>query len=110
MTRFSAEIAAAIAMGLVGASSPAFGQQPALVNVDIKNVADNIARNIKADVSQIPLSIQVPVDVAATVCGVAAQVLGPQAASGSAQCAATSTSAALDRLVQDKVKSNTGEK
>ncbi len=110
MTRYSAELATAIALCLAGASSAAIAQQPSLVNVDIQKVATSIAQTIKADVSQIPLSIQVPVDVAAGVCGVAAGALGAQAASGTAQCTATSTSTALNQVVQDKVKSNTGEK
>lgn len=85
--------------------SPATAQQSGLVNVDVSNVANNIARNINVDVSQIPVTVQVPIGIAANVCGVNANVLAQQGA-GAAQCTATSTSNALDNLVQRQLKSN----
>ena len=98
-------IAAAFGLGTLLAASGAFAQG-SLVNVDVHNVANNIAKNINVDVSQIPVTVQVPIGVAATVCGVAANVLGTQAASGNAQCAATSTSTALNNIVQSQLKKN----
>lgn len=94
---------AAAFLGLAVASG-AFAQQNGLVNVDVSNVANNIAKNISVDVSQIPVTVQAPIGIAATVCGVAANVLGTQAPSGNAQCTATSTSTALDNLVQNQLK------
>lgn len=84
---------------------PAEAQQSGLVNVDISNVANNIARNINVDVSQIPVTVQAPIGIAANVCGVNANVLAQQG-TGAAQCTATSTSNALDNLVQRQIKSN----
>ncbi len=84
---------------------PAHAQQSGLVNVDVSNVANNIARNINVDVSQIPVTVQAPIGIAANVCGVNANVLAQQGA-GAAQCTATSTSNALDNLVQRQIKSN----
>ncbi len=84
---------------------PAEAQQSGLVNVDISNVANNIARNINVDVSQIPVTVQAPIGIAANVCGVNANVLAQQGA-GAAQCTATSTSNALDNLVNRQSKSN----
>ncbi len=84
---------------------PAEAQQSGLVNVDISNVANNIARNINVDVSQIPVTVQVPIGIAANVCGVNANVLAQQGV-GAAQCTATSTTNALDNLVQRQIKSN----
>ena len=79
----------------------AFAQaQSGLVNVNVSNVANDIARNLSVDVSQIPVTVQAPIGVAANVCGVAANVLGQQAASGNASCAATTTSTALNQVVQ----------
>lgn len=91
------------------AAAPAFSQQSGVVNVDIRNVANNIAQNLKVDVSQIPVTVQAPVSVAANVCGVAANVLGQQAAGGAGQCTAQSTSTALDQVVLRQVK-GTGQK
>lgn len=86
------------------AAAPVFAQQSGLVNVDVHNVANNIAQNLKVNVSQIPVTVQVPVGVAANVCGVAANVLGQQAAGGGGSCTATSTSTALNNIVQQQLK------
>ena len=99
----SKSIAAAAVIGLAFASSGAFAQG-SLISVDVSNVANNIAKNISVDVSQIPVTVQAPIGIAATVCGVAANVLGSQAPSGNANCTATSTSTALDMLVQNQLK------
>ena len=87
----------------------AYAQQSGLVNVSLSNVANNIAKNLSVDVSQIPVSVQVPIGVAANVCGVAANVLAQQAASGTGSCSASSTSTALDQVVQKQAKA-TGQK
>jgi hypothetical protein len=89
------------------AASGAFAQQSGLVNVDVHNVANNIAKNINVNVSQVPVTVQAPIGVAATVCGVAANVLGQQHGSGSGSCTATSTSSALDQIVMAQLKRNT---
>ena len=95
----------AVIAALVGlAGAPAFAQQSGLVNVDISNVRTDIAKNIQVDVNQVPVTVQAPISVAATVCGVAANVLGTQAASGNAQCQAKSTSTALNQIVQKQIK------
>ncbi|SEK34284.1 hypothetical protein [Nitrosovibrio tenuis] len=84
----------------------AFSQQSGFVKVDLGgSVAKDIAKNIKADVSQIPVSVQVPVKVAATVCHIAADLLTAEAESGTGSCTAVSTSHALDRIVLDQIKS-----
>src|SRR4029079_4387843 len=77
-----------------------------LVNVSVNNVANDIAKKLSVDGSQIPVRVQVPIGVAATVCGVAANVLGTQAPSGNASCTATSTSTALNNIVQSQLKRN----
>lgn len=92
------------AVAVLSIAPTAFAQQSGLINVDIRNVANNIAKNINVDVSQIPVTVQAPVTVAATVCNIAADVLGTQAASGSGSCTAKSTSSALDKIVLDQIK------
>ena len=83
----------------------AHAQQSGLVNVDVSNVANNIAQNINVDVSQIPVTVQAPIGIAAKVCGVNANVLARQG-TGAAQCTATSTSTALNQIVQREIKQN----
>jgi hypothetical protein len=100
-------IAAIVGLSAVVATGAiAQPRQSGLVNVEVSNVANDIARNVNVDVSQIPVTVQVPVGVAATVCGVAANVLGTQAPSGNASCTASSTSTALDQIVQRQLKRN----
>lgn len=100
---------AAAALGFVFAATGAYAQvttQEGLVSVNVSNVANNLAKNLSVDVSQIPVTVQAPIGIAATVCGVAANVLGSQRDAGNAGCTATSTSSALDNLVQRQLKAS----
>lgn len=99
-------LAATFSVVALGMTTPALADaQSGLVNVDVSNVANNIAKNISVDVSQIPVTVQVPVGIAANVCGLDANVLAKQAQGGTANCGATTTSTALDQLVQRKLSS-----
>jgi hypothetical protein len=96
----STVIAAGFAFALSGA---AFAQQQnGLVNVNISDVVDDIAVAINVDRNQIPVTVQVPVGIAANVCNVSAAVLAQQAADA-APCDATTTSQALNQAVQRNV-------
>ena len=103
----SSKSIATVVMGLALASGGAFAQQNGLVNVDVSNVANNIAKNINVDVSQVPVTVQVPIGIAANVCGIAANVLGSQRGTPTSGCTATSTNTALDQVVQRQLKRNT---
>jgi hypothetical protein len=85
------------------AVAPAFSQQSGLVNVNLTNVKTEIAKNINVNVSQIPVTIQVPIAVAANVCGVAVDVLTSQATQGDAKCDAKTTNDALNQVVQTQL-------
>ncbi len=93
-----------IAFVLAIPSAAQQSQQNGLVNVDISNVANNIAQNLKVNVSQIPVTVQVPIGIAANVCGVAANVLSSQAKQGNATCQAKTTNQALNQVVQRQIK------
>ena len=104
MTNAKKIIATTFSVMTFGLAASAFAEpQSGLVNVDVSNVANNIAKNISVDVSQVPVSVQVPIGIAATVCSVDANVLAKQAQVGTAACGATSTSTALDQVVQKKI-------
>lgn len=96
--------AAIISAAVLSMAPTAFAKQSGMVDVDISNVANNIAENINVDVSQIPATVQAPVDVAANVCVVAAIVLGEQAESGEGSCTAETTSTALNQIVQRQIR------
>lgn len=96
-----ATLAAALACVIAG---PAFAQNVNannLVNVNVSNVANNLAQNLSVNVQDvIDLgSVQVPIGIAANVCGVAANVLASQNQGGTAECTATTSSEALTQIV-----------
>lgn len=97
-------IACLAALAALTAGPAALAQPSGLVNVSLNNVANNIAQNLSVDVSQIPVSVQAPIGVAATVCGIDANVLARQAQGGTANCAASTTSTALNQIVQRQIK------
>ena len=85
------------------AGMPALAQQNGrgLVVVNVSNVANNIARDLDIEVSNVPVTVQVPVSVAAAVCGLDVNVLARQDhKDGNRTCDAQSTSDALNRIVQ----------
>ncbi len=83
-------------------------QSEGLVNVTLGDVVlQQIAQDINVDVSQIPVTVQVPVGVAANVCGVAANVLAEQKNAGDAACDASTSSEALTQIVQREVGGGT---
>jgi hypothetical protein len=92
------------AAGLFAATSVLAQQGAAMVSVDVATIAPAIAKNINVDVSKIPASVQVPVGVAAGACGVSASALVQPSAGGAAACQATTTTAALDQVVQKQLK------
>jgi hypothetical protein len=96
--RCSAVIASA-AIG-VGAALAAQAQQSGLVNVDLSNFRADIAKDINVDVSQIPVNVQLPIGVAANVCGVDANVLARQQQGSTPSCQAKNKSTALNQQVQ----------
>ena len=93
-------LAATAALSLTAA--PAIAQNAGLVVVDLtlNNVANNIARDLDVNVSQIPVTVQVPIGIAANVCNVSAAALAKQMNDGTAECDAENTSTALNQIVQ----------
>jgi len=79
------------------------GGIPALVNVNLQNVLNDLSVAIKVDKANIPVNAQVPIDVAANVCGVSVSALSASIASGTASCTAKTTSPALTQAVQQQI-------
>ena len=98
-TRRCIAVAAFVATGLGGAFAVQ-AQQEGLVNVDLSNLRADIAKDINVDVSQIPVNVQIPVGVAANVCGVDANVLARQDKGSTPSCQAKNKSQALNQQVQ----------
>ena len=78
---------------------------PALVSVNLQNVLNNLSVELNVNRNNIPVTAQVPIDVAASVCGVSVSALAASVASGTASCTATTTSAQLTQAVQQQIAS-----
>jgi hypothetical protein len=76
---------------------------PTLVNVNLQNVLNDLSVAIKVNQANIPVNAQVPIDVAASVCGVSVSALAASIASGQAGCTATTTSPQLTQAVQQQI-------
>lgn len=91
------------AAAILGYSIPASAQQAGLVNVDLRNakILDNVANHLNVNVSNVPITVQVPIDLAANVCGVSVDLLANAYNHGGASCYAQGTSRALNKAVQN---------
>ena len=78
-----------------------------LVNVDLSNVLNDLALDLKIDKSNIPINAQIPITVAANVCGVSINILSIGAGGGSSKgCAANSISPELKQYIQQQIAAN----
>ena len=76
---------------------------PTLVNVSLENVLNDLSVSLQVNRDSIPVTAQVPVDVAAAVCGVSVNALAASLASGNGSCKATTTSPQLVQVVQQQI-------
>ncbi|HVF83762.1 MAG TPA: hypothetical protein VM913_06290 [Sphingomicrobium sp.] len=88
-----------------GGSSGGGASIPTLVSVNLQNVLNNLSVELNVNRNNIPVTAQVPIDVAASVCGVSVSALAASVASGTASCTATTTSAQLSQAVQQQIAS-----
>ena len=78
-----------------------------LVNVNLSNVLNNLALDLHVDKANIPINAQIPITVAANVCGVSINILSIGAGSGnSGGCTAKTTSPELTQAVQQQLAAN----
>ena len=80
---------------------------PSLVNVNLSNVLNNLALDLKIDKANIPINAQIPINIAANVCGVSINVLSIGADGGSSKgCTANSISPELKQYIQEQLAAN----
>ena len=77
-------------------------QIPALVNVNLSNVLNDLSVRLQIDRANIPVNAQIPIDVAANVCGVSVAALG-LSAGGQASCSARTATNELAQVVQQQI-------
>ena len=92
----------AVACALAGSALPTYAQAAGLVNVDLRNaqVLSNIANHLNVNVSNVPITVQAPISVAANVCDLTVAILATAYRNGGATCTAQSNSRALSDIVQ----------
>src|SRR3954471_5616422 len=74
-----------------------------LVNVNLSNVLNNLALDLHVDKANIPINAQIPITIAANVCGVSINILSIGGGGGSSQgCTAVTTSPQLAQAVQQQ--------
>ena len=88
----------AVADGASGAAKGAVS----LVNVNLSNVLNDLALDLKIDKANIPINAQIPITIAANVCGVSINILSVSAGN-KANCTANSTSPELSQAVQQQL-------
>jgi hypothetical protein len=82
------------------------GAGVSLVNVDLSNVLNNLALDLKVDKANIPVNAQIPINVAANVCGVSINVLSIGGSGSSKGCTANSISPELKQYIQQQLAAN----
>ena len=88
--------------GTTGSSGGTGTSIPALVNVNLENVLNDLSVKLKIDRANIPVNAQIPVDVAANVCGVSVSVLSASTG-GQASCTAKTATPELVQTVQQQI-------
>ena len=82
------------------------GAGASLINVDLRNVLNDLALDLKIDKSSIPINAQIPINVAANVCGVSINILSVGGGSSSQGCTANSISPELAQYIQQQIAAN----
>jgi hypothetical protein len=83
-------------------SGGALGQIPSLVNVNLQNVLNDLSVKLNIDRANVPINIQLPIQLAANVCGVSVNVLAVSTG-GQANCTAKSAPQELAQVVQQQM-------
>ena|SRR5688500_4373772 len=74
-----------------------------LINVNISDIRAEIAKNVDLALEDVPITVQLPVTVAADVCGVNVNLLSVQINTAGNTCTATTTSPALEQAVVNQI-------
>ncbi len=85
-----------------GVASGVGGGVPSLVNVDLSNVLNDLAVRLNLDRANVPINAQIPITLAANICGVSINILSASTG-GKADCTATTSSPELAQVVQQQI-------
>lgn len=82
------------------------GVAASLINVDLSNVLNDLALDLKIDKSNIPINAQIPINVAANICGININILSIGGSGKTEGCTATSVSPELVQAIQQQLAAN----
>ncbi len=91
---------------MITAALSAHAQTSGLISVELTEVHTTMAERLKVDEAKIPMSIQVPPQVAAEVCGVSPGAASPQVARAGDGCMARRSSPDLDKLITSRMQAD----
>jgi hypothetical protein len=81
------------------------GGAVSLVNVNLSNVLNDLSLDLNIDKANIPINAQIPITIAANVCGVNINILSISGG-GSPNCTANSISPELKQYIQQQLAAN----
>lgn len=79
-----------------------------LVNVNLSNVLNDLAVKLHVDQANIPVNAQIPITIAANICGVSINVLSVSQGGTSQGCTAVTTSPQLTQVVGQQLQAGGG--
>jgi hypothetical protein len=79
-----------------------------LVNVNLSNVLNDLAVQLHVDKANIPVNAQIPITIAANVCGVSINILSVSQGGTSKGCTAVTTSPQLTQVVGQQLNAGAG--
>lgn len=91
---------------VVAMSATASAQVPGLgelIAVNLSDIRAEIAKNVNLDFEKVPITINLPINIAANVCGTSVNALSVQVQQGNNNCTATNVSVA-SQAVQNTVQ------
>jgi hypothetical protein len=91
-----------VTTGASTGTRPTTGGIPSLVNVNLQNVLNDLSVRLQIDRANVPVNIQLPIELAANVCGVSVNVLA-LSTGGQAQCSAKTAPQELAQVVQQQM-------
>lgn len=95
--------ASTAADGIKSAGSKVAEVTTSLVKVDLSNVLNDVAVKLNVDKSNIPINAQIPISVAANVCGISINILSIGSGGSSKGCTATTASPELIQAIQQQL-------
>lgn len=96
------EVLSAGESAVEGAGEAVSDTATSLVNVNLSNVLNDLALDLDIDEANIPVNAQIPITIAANVCGVSINILSVSTG-GSANCTAETSSPELAQVVQQQI-------